>query len=197
MAGSVWNGHVSTSGREPYSCDSLWASQKSSECVHRRTNTLCGVCLCSHACYSKAERAVDSFMCTVWSGLSCNQAHTADNSMITHSHSCIHTHTLNINCSKELQNYKEVTLPRWFFKSVLYGGISFVLFCNSGRFLQADILCASFVMLIWENTVLFWHYSLIDWTNAFVFGVDMYENNIPDMHADYLLWPYWIHFHFS
>lgn len=94
-----------------------------------------GVCLCLHGCYSKAGRGVDSFMCTVWSGLSCNQAYTADNSMITHSHSCIHTHTLNMNCSMQVQNYKEITLPQWFFKSVLYGGTSFVLFCISGRFL--------------------------------------------------------------
>lgn len=52
--------------------------------------------LCLHARYSKAKRGVDSFMCTVWSGLSCNQAHTPDNSTITHTHtqnSHVHTQT--------------------------------------------------------------------------------------------------------
>lgn len=57
-------------------------------------------------------------------------------------------------------------------------------FVTVGGFSQADILSASFVILIQEYTVFCLHYSLIDRTNAFVFGVDMYKNNIPDMHAD-------------
>lgn len=101
-------------------------------------------CLCLHACYSKAERGVDSFMCTVWSGLCRNQAHTADNSTITHTHRLTHTHTVHINCSKELQNYKEVTSLRRFFKSVLYGGIFLYYFVTVWGFSQADILSASF-----------------------------------------------------
>lgn len=112
-------------------------------------------------CYSKAKRGVDSFMCTVWSGLSCYQAHTADNSKITHSHTHIQLH-VNINCSRELPNYKEVTLPRWFFKSVLYRDISFILFCNSRKLLRADIPSASYFMLIWKNAVLFWHHTLTE-----------------------------------
>lgn len=100
-------------------------------------------------------------MCTVWSGLSCYQAHTADNSKITHSHTHILLH-VNINCSRELPNYKEVTLPRWFFKSVLYGDISFILFCNSRKLLRADIPSASYFMLIWKNAVLFWHHTLTE-----------------------------------
>lgn len=61
----------------------------------------------------------------------------------------------------------------------------------------ADILSTSFVKLFQENTVLFWHYTLIAWTNAFVLGMDVYENNIPDMHADDLQCPFWIYFDFS
>lgn len=54
----------------------------------------------------------------------------------------------------------------------------------------------SFVMLI-QWCKMFWYYTLIDWTKAFVFLVDVYENSISDMHADYPLWPSRIHCHFA
>lgn len=163
MAGSVWNGHVSIQSHEHHSGDSLVAALQTRNHTGLMRGCVCvyGVCLCLHVCYSKAKRGVDSFMCTVWSGLSCYQAHTADNSKITHSHTHIQLH-VNINCSSELQNYKEVTLLRWFFKSVLYGDISFILFCNSRKLLRADIPSASYFMLIWKNTVLFWHHTLTE-----------------------------------
>lgn len=152
------------------------------------------ICHCLHACYSKAERGVDSFMSTVWSGLCRNQAHAADNGMITHTHAHTHSwsHTI-INCAKELQNYKEASLPLCFFISVLYAGISFVLFCNSGGFSQPDIPSPSFVMLIWGK------YSVVltllsDWLSKCFscFCLGGCVGNVPDMNADYLIWPPWI-----
>lgn len=58
-------------------------------------------------CYSEAERGVDSLVCTVWSGLSCSQTHTADKSTLTHKHRlmCLSLKGLSISMMHSLALY--------------------------------------------------------------------------------------------
>lgn len=80
VAWPVWNGHVSILAQWHNHCPNNW-------------HVYVCVCLCLRVWYSKAERGVDTFICNVWSGLSCNQAHTVGKSMITLAYADKHTQT--------------------------------------------------------------------------------------------------------